>query len=125
MMPIRSLQGRPTNVLGNQPNFMIPSKVYNNRIPFVLRDVGVGPNIMSVGVNYSMHRRVLPCNDDRIHVLRPPPTPQEEGMVPATGIARRQIRGLAYDPRKPIDGPIMPLAGYYNAGMNNVLGQPR
>jgi hypothetical protein len=42
-------------------------------------------------------------------------------MYPNTGYARHQNVGLAYT-QKPIDGPIMPIAGYYDPDMLNTLG---
>jgi len=43
-------------------------------------------------------------------------------MYPPTGYARNQPIGLAYDFNKPIDTPIMPIAGFYNQDMTNTLG---
>lgn len=43
-------------------------------------------------------------------------------MYPPTGYARNQPVGLAYDFDKPMNTPIMPLAGYYNQDMVNTLG---
>jgi hypothetical protein len=43
-------------------------------------------------------------------------------MYPQQGYARHQPLGLATDHDKPMDRPIMPLAGFYNPDMVNVLG---
>jgi len=42
-------------------------------------------------------------------------------MYPNTGYSRHQNVGLAYT-QKPIDGPIMPIAGFYDPDMLNTLG---
>ena len=43
-------------------------------------------------------------------------------MYPSQGYARNQPLGLATDHNKPMDRPIMPLAGFFDANMVNVLG---
>ena len=43
-------------------------------------------------------------------------------MYPVQGYARGQDKGLATDPNKPMDGRVMPLAGFYNPNELNVLG---
>jgi len=48
--------------------------------------------------------------------------PKNDYMYPSQGYARHQKLGLATDHDKPIDRPIMPLAGFYNPDMVNVLG---
>jgi hypothetical protein len=44
------------------------------------------------------------------------------GMMPPTGYARNQKKGLVYTSRFPIDRPIMPIAGFYDINRLNVLG---
>lgn len=48
--------------------------------------------------------------------------PKNDYMYPQQGYARGQPLGLATDHDKPMDRPIMPLAGFYNPDMVNVLG---
>ena len=48
--------------------------------------------------------------------------PKNDYMYPQQGYARHQPLGLATDHDKPMDRPIMPLAGFYNPDMVNVLG---
>lgn len=43
-------------------------------------------------------------------------------MYPQTGYARGQKRGLAYDFDKPMNLPVMPIAGFYNQDIPNALG---
>ena len=48
--------------------------------------------------------------------------PKNDYMYPAQGYARGQKPGLASDGNKPMNLPVMPLAGYYDPSMLNVLG---
>ncbi len=48
--------------------------------------------------------------------------PKNDYMYVNQGYARHQPLGLATDHDKPMDRPIMPIAGFYNADMVNVLG---
>lgn len=48
--------------------------------------------------------------------------PKNDYMYVNQGYARGQPLGLATDHDKPMDRPIMPLAGFYNPDMVNVLG---
>ena len=48
--------------------------------------------------------------------------PKNDYMYPQQGYARHQPLGLATDHDKPMDRPIMPLAGFYSPDMVNVLG---
>jgi len=45
------------------------------------------------------------------------------GMYPNQGYARHQPMGLATDFDKPMNRPLMPIAGFFNADQLNVLGQ--
>jgi hypothetical protein len=120
------LQGtKQANVLKNQPNFITPYSQFGNRIPLVYRSAGTAPKLLSQADTDSRHRVVLPCNGITTHVIRRPGVPQEEGMQPAQGFARHQIKGIAYQKEKPTNLKMMPRAGFYNPGMNNVLGQPK
>jgi hypothetical protein len=59
--------------------------------------------------------------DEAIRYGRPE-TSLTEGMYPKQGYARFQPKGLATNHNKPMDGPIMPIAGFYDPDMPNVLG---
>ena len=48
--------------------------------------------------------------------------PKNDYMYPQQGYARGQPLGLATDHHKPMNLSIMPLAGFYNPDMVNVLG---
>ena len=71
-------------------------------------------------------RGVMPCKgvDTAVRVLRRPAIPYQGGIYPHTGFARHQKIGLAYNPQKPINLPIMPLANSFNAGLPNYIPQP-
>jgi len=57
-------------------------------------------------------------------VLRRPAIPYQGGLYPHQGYARDQKKGLAYNPEKPINQPLMPLADSFNAGLNSRIPQP-
>jgi hypothetical protein len=88
------------------------------------------PDCMNTAViqpNTSGARGVKPCkgNLDAVRVLRKAPLPYQQALYPQTGFARHQKKGLAYDPQKPINQPLMPLADNFNAGLNSRLPQPK
>ena len=45
------------------------------------------------------------------------------GIMPSTGYARHQAKGLATDKDKPMRRPLMPIAGFYDQDQVNTLGQ--
>ena len=51
-----------------------------------------------------------------------PERPKNDYIQAPSGYARNQEKGLQYDPKHPIDGPITPIAGFYDPDMLNVLG---
>lgn len=51
-----------------------------------------------------------------------PDTSLTTGMYPQQGYARHQALGLATDFNKPMNTPVMPLAGFYNPDALNSLG---
>ena len=77
-------------------------------------------------------RGVMPCKGvsslgsvgGAQRVLRGPAIPYQGGLYPNTGYARGQPKGLAYNPEKPINLPLMPLADSFNAGLNSRIPQP-
>jgi len=78
-------------------------------------------------------RGVMPCKGatsmglvggGATRVLRRPAIPYQGGLYPHTGIARNQNKGLAYNPEKPINLPLMPLSNSFNAGLNSRIPQP-
>ena len=68
-------------------------------------------------------KQVLPLKGDMESVkYSRPSTDLYGGMYVNQGFARHQPMGLATDANKPMDRPIMPLAGFYNPDMVNTLG---
>lgn len=68
-------------------------------------------------------KQVLPLKGDMESIkYSRPSTDLNGGMYVNQGYARHQPMGLATDANKPMDGPIMPIAGYYNLDDVNVLG---
>ena len=80
-----------------------------------------------IQTNSSGARGVMPCkgNLDSVKVLRRAPLTYQQALYPQTGFARHQKKGLNYDPQKPINQPIMPVADNFNAGLVSRLGQPK
>ena len=111
------------------PHNLIPStgfiaKAESNRTPLIYGPYITPPVLYNESIDYSTRRGVLQCNGIGHHVLRRPPIPATNGMVASSGIGRNQMKGLVYDPSKPIDRPVMPLSSSVAAGINNALGQP-
>jgi hypothetical protein len=79
------------------------------------------PNLQTKTMNGVLHCKGQP---EAIKYGRPQSS-LTEGMYPATGYARHQKPGLATDFNKPMDRPIMPLAGFYNPDALNTLGSVR
>tara|TARA_R110000787_G_scaffold164544_1_gene277645 strand:- start:45 stop:494 length:450 start_codon:yes stop_codon:yes gene_type:complete len=77
-------------------------------------------------------RGVMPCKGaasvggvgGSSYVLRAPAIPYQGGLYPHQGFARSQQKGLAFNPEKPINQPLMPNTDPFNAGLNSTLGQP-
>jgi hypothetical protein len=78
-------------------------------------------------MEFSMYRstlsQVLPQKGEPESVrFGKPMSDLNSHMYPHTGYARHQNLGLAYDSNKPINGPIMPISGFFDPEMLNVLG---
>jgi hypothetical protein len=43
------------------------------------------------------------------------------GMYPQPGVFRHEKKGLIYDPKKPNNLPLMPLANPFYGGLNNTI----
>ena len=103
-------------------NLAQPTGVPRNVLP--VRPNPKGPSVLSGPTNYTMLRRPLPCVLNT-KVGRLPPAPASAALQPVTGIARGQRKGLGYMPQHPLDGKLLPRAGFYFPGMTNSLGQPK
>lgn len=106
------------------PSTGFKSDVEGNRGPINVPNYSVAPFLFNESIDYSSRRANMPCKVINETVLRRPPLPSAGGMIAPSGIGRHQSKGLAYDPSKPINGPIMPQSDPYASGMNNKLGQP-
>ena len=100
------------------------TKSESNRDPFMYGLYEKAPKLFSESIDYSTRRGVLQCNGLGHTVLRRAPIPATNGMVPPSGIGRHQMKGLAYDPAKPINTPLMPGSSSVAAGLNSKLGKP-
>ena len=108
--PIFRLNWTRTNALENQTSLR-QSVLLSNQGG--TRGVMPCKGVSSVGSLGGSHR-----------VLRRPAIPYQGGLYPHTGYARGQKKGLAYDPEKPINLPLLPLADSFNAGLNSTIPQP-
>ena len=75
--------------------------------------------------NYALKPKGCKEESQLHQVIRRPPLDPMRGLYPQVGWARHQRKGLAYDPKKPIDGKLMPLADSFYAALNSKLGQPK
>ena len=103
------------------PHSLIPStgfitKSESNRDPLMYGPYITAPQMFSHNIDYSTRRGVLQCKGLGHIVLRRPPIPATNGMVPPSGIGRNQMKGLAFDPKKPLTAPILQMASSVNAG---------
>ena len=80
------------------------------------------PDILRTGLRNQMEM-VLPAKGlKELVTYGRPERPKNDYIQAPSGYARNQAKGLQYDPNHPIDGPITPIAGYYDPDMLNVLG---
>lgn len=92
-------------------------------VPRVYDEIKKTPTEFNKILNIDTMRGVLPLKGE-VQAVRygRPETSLTEGMYPKQGYARFQPKGLATNHNKPMDGPIMPIAGFYNPEAPNVLG---
>lgn len=83
--------------------------------------------IMNDAICQNMAFKPRGCKDDlNSHkIIRRPPMDPMKGIYPQVGRFRHEAKGLAFDPAKPLDGPLMPLASSFFAGLNNEIPQPQ
>jgi len=89
-----------------------------------IKDIPIDDVISQVSTGYvNTSRIVLPCKADRESVyFGRPYKPKNEWMYPSTGYARHQSPGLSTDFNKPMNLPVMSIAGYFNPSLPNTLG---
>jgi len=80
------------------------------------------PDILRTGLRNQMEM-VLPAKGlKELVTYGRPERPKNDYIQAPSGYARNQEKGLQYDPKHPIDGPITPISGYYDIDMLNTLG---
>ncbi len=114
------------NVLGMIPSTGAPNDVANGttRLNYYTLKQKFPPDCMAGSVlipNLSGMRGVKPCAGIGRSVLRRPAISSLGGIYPHTGFARGQKKGMLYDPNVRIDGPLLPLASSFNAGILNKI----
>ena len=91
------------------------------------KQLPLAPKILSAALQQNPLHKVLPCKEDfnSRRIGKPVRGRKNENMFPQTGYARGQPMGLASDPRKPMNGPLMPIPSSFYAALPNPLGQPK
>tara|TARA_R110001606_G_scaffold318789_1_gene465658 strand:- start:377 stop:766 length:390 start_codon:yes stop_codon:yes gene_type:complete len=114
------------------PNYvsLVPSLGYtgdvNNRKMMNFQTYENNPALpQALGRSVLMMVKPLQQIETLTKVIRRPPMSNTIGIRPTTGIGRGQSKGLAFDPRHPIDTKIMPQSSNFSAALNNPLGQPK
>ena len=110
--------GRPGAVSLDPPPFATtqPLGIPSNPLAVRANPKARSPLSMTPG---DLSRKPLPCVLENVKVIKRPGVPDTYSMQPPTGYGNGQLKGLSY---WPIDLPVMPQAGYFFPGMNNVLG---
>jgi hypothetical protein len=102
------------NVLNNQ---------VRNHMPGYFTPVGKLPTEFNDTIFRSTLKQVLPVKGQPEAVTYGRPETEKNGwMYPNQGYARKQQLGLASDADKPMDLPIAPIAGFFNADLVNTFG---
>tara|TARA_R110002020_G_scaffold54035_3_gene150968 strand:+ start:30 stop:446 length:417 start_codon:yes stop_codon:yes gene_type:complete len=94
-----------------------------NPTPGLYTPVGKLPSEFNETIFRSTLKQVLPVKGQPDAVIYGRPESEKNGfMYSHQGYARKQQKGLAYDANKPIDLPVMPIAGFFNADLVNTFG---
>lgn len=94
-----------------------------NPTPGYFTPVGKLPTEFNDTIFRSTLKQVLPVKGQPEAVTYGRPESEKNGyMYVNQGFARHQPLGLATDADKPMDLPIMPIAGFYNPDMVNTFG---
>ena len=108
-----------------QPSKLIPSmgtvfKQHGNRKEKKDKYI-VSPPLLNDSFYRPASSMVQGCKPEpfsHIRVIRPPPIPQTNNMVPKTGYAKHQKKGLAYDKfYGPISAPNPPITNFFNVNI--------
>ena len=94
-----------------------------NPTPGYFTPVGKLPTEFNDTIFRSTLKQVLPVKGQPEAVIYGRPESEKNGWQYVNqGYARHQPLGLATDADKPMDLPIMPIAGFYNPDMVNTFG---
>jgi len=94
-----------------------------NPTPGFFTPVGKLPTEFNDTIFRSTLKQVLPVKGQPEAVIYGRPESEKNGWQYVNqGFARHQPLGLATDADKPMDLPIMPIAGFYNPDMVNTFG---
>jgi hypothetical protein len=94
-----------------------------NPTPGYFTPIGKLPTEFNDTIFRSTLKQVLPVKGQPEAVIYGRPESEKNGWQYVNqGFARHQPLGLATDADKPMDLPIMPIAGFYNPDMVNTFG---
>ena len=106
-----------------QSLFLEKNNMVRNHTPGYFTPPSKTPTEFNDTIFRSTLKQVLPVKgDDNAVRYGRVESDLNSDMYPAQGYARGQKLGLASDADKPIDLPVMPIAGFFNPEMVNVLG---
>ena len=102
------------------------SKVDNLTKGFVANGV-IAPPIMNRAIQNPFAFKSVGCKSEpQTHIIvRRRPLPNYIGTYPQVGVFRHEKKGLAYDGKKPINGPILVNSSSFFGGGNTTLGTPQ
>lgn len=117
----------------SENSFKISSGQSNNNLTkamtisdgFISNNI-IAPPIMNRAIQNVFALKTRGCKDEpESHIIvRRKPISSTMGLYPQTGIFRHSPKGLATQPSKPNNLPIMPLADFFFAGMDNRIPIP-
>ena len=94
-----------------------------NPTPGYFTPIGKLPSEFNETIFRSTLKQVLPVKGQPEAVRYGRPESEKNGwMYPNQGYARHQQLGLASDANKPMNLPVMPISGFFDADLVNVLG---
>jgi hypothetical protein len=107
--PMNQFEDKNNNIRNPAPGYFTPPSKTPREMEFTM----YRSTLKQVLPNYSQPEAVR---------FGKPMLDLNAGMFPNTGYARHQNIGLAYDPNKPIDGPIAPITSSFDVNILNALG---
>ena len=102
--------------------YSMPARTNTLKPPYEPRNEYLTP-LMPQATMRSMALKTMGCKSEpQSHlVIRRPATNASDAWYPQPGAFRHEKKGLAFDPRKPTNLPIMPISNNFFAGENNRL----